>query len=298
MRRFVGFGSVLLLVAFSAVIGSSATASAAMRRVPLSDFAVQPTSVNFGNTPDNTTASIPVVVTIDAGYEFSDPKMSVEWGEISAPSGGCDGFVGPGNCIEDLTFSPTGTGDQTNVFEIDEVPTGGGSGEESLYVNESGDGVTCPTTDTSDMLNAYTTDGTFNGVFCLNTSGVGTYTQDAFDGAPSVSGTGEVVFTGLTTASTGGAVPAVDAPATPVGTPGGESLTIFASGPDLLLAGYSTGGGGLAVGNLYAKPIQKPPIAGEVPHPSYFEENAPLNTAGSFTMGLALCDLCVPGVPG
>jgi hypothetical protein len=296
VRRVVEFGSVLLLMAFSVVIGSSATASALVGR-STSSFAVQPTSVNFGNTPDNTTASIPVVVTIDAGYEFSDPKKLVEWGEVSPSSGGCDGFVGPGNCIEDLTFSPTGTGDQTNVFEIDEVATNGGPGEESLYVNESGDGVTCPASDTSDQLNAFTTDGTFNGVFCLNTSGVGTYTQDAFDGAPSVSGIGDVVFSEATTALVPGGSGTNGAPATPVGvTPTGASLTIFATGPDLLLAGYAAGDGGVIAAGPDAKPIGSP--VGPGSRVSYFEENEPLNTVGSFTFGLALCALCAPGVPG
>jgi hypothetical protein len=299
VRLIVRFGSVLLLVALSMVIGSSMTASALVK-TSASSFAVQPTSVNFGDTPDNTTASIPVVVTIDAGYEFSDPMEPVEWGEFSPASGGCDGFVGPGTCLQDLTFSPTSTGDQTNVFEIDEVPANGAPGsEQSIYVDESGYGVTCPTADTSDLLTAYSTDGTFNGMFCLNSSGAGSYTQGAFDGAPSVSGAAVVDLPEGPATPLGAKTTSVGAPAVPVTTYGGGTGTIiYAVGPDLLLAGSSTGGGNVGVANPVPATVGQKPLEPIEPiaSASRFEEDAPLHTAGSFTLELPLaCLSCVPG---
>jgi hypothetical protein len=300
MRRIVGFGSVLLLVAFSVVICSSATASALIGR-KISSFAVHPTSVNFGNTPDDTTASIPVVVTIDSGYEYSDPDMLAEWGDSSPASGGCDGFIGPGTCIEDLTFSPSATGAQTNVFELDEVPANGAPGaEESLYVDESGDGVSCSSVDTSYLLTAYTTDGTFNGVFCLNSAGTGTYTQGAFDGAHSVSGAALVDFGGGTVTPVGLGTTAVGSPAAPA-TPSGGT-TLYAQGPDLLLAGSnnaedtvtpSVAGGVSEVTNGPIEPFEPVQPIGSA---SRFEEDAPLNTSGSFTLSANMyCLDCVPG---
>jgi hypothetical protein len=259
MRRIVGLGSVLFLVAFSVVIGSSASASAAMRKAPLSDFAVQPTAANFGNTPVNATGSIPVEVTLDPGYQLGAPadvSLNSPWGDVFPASGSCEGFVGPGICFVDLTFNPGVTGEETNVWQFDEVPANGGSGgSPSIDVDESGDGVACPSTDKTQPITVATGDGTLMGQFCFDSQDAGGYTgsylQAALDGAPSVSGEG-----GIETV--------------------GDEDVVYAQGPDLLLAGAVEEP--LMVKALLATPDDVPVSIRQ----SSFQEDAPLNTTGFF----------------
>jgi hypothetical protein len=211
----------------------------------ISRFAVHPSSVNFGNVPVGTTATVPVSVTFDAGYNRGS-AIIIEGGlwSVSYPAdGGCDGFVGPGTCTMDLTFTPTTPGPQSATWTIGEAPDSSlyrGGYTESVGIDESGDGVTCSAGQNSDLLSADTGAGTLGGLFCLGPAGVGTYTQGAFNGAPSVSGEGVVSTEG-------------------------ETTLVDAHGADLVLAAQGQ--------------------AGQSPLEGVFEENAPLVATGSFTLG-------------
>jgi hypothetical protein len=259
VKRIVGLGSILLLLSFSVVIASSASASAAMRKA-VSNFAVQPTTADFGNTPVNATGSIPVEVTLDAGYVLGAPadvSLGSPWGDVFPASGSCEGFVGPGNCFVDLTFSPGVTGEETNVWQFDEVPANSGSGgSPSIDVDESGDGVACPSTDKTQLITVATGDGTLMGQFCFDSSdtggNTGSFLQAALDGAPSVSGEGVIE------------------------TVGDETL-VYAQGPDLLLAGS------VEEPLMVEHPLlTTPEYTNLVPRQSSFQEDAPLNTTGFF----------------
>jgi hypothetical protein len=186
----------------------------------VSNFVVHPSSVNFGNVPLGTTATVPVSVTFDSGYDQGLTGIIVgsPWNVSYPDNRGCGGFVGPGTCTMDLTFTPTTPGPQNNVWTVGELPDSSlyhGGYTESIGIAESGNGVTCSAGENPDLLTADTGAGTLGGLFCLGPSGVGTYTQGAFDGAPSVSGTGVVEVVGGTT-------------------------YVYAHGPDLALGGDST----------------------------------------------------------
>jgi len=90
-----------------------------------------PSAVNFGNVPINTTVTRNVAITIDAGYDIANASgagTSVPWGFNYGTCGGVGGFTGPGTCTVIASFTPTSfliAGSTANILEC---PVGGGIG--------------------------------------------------------------------------------------------------------------------------------------------------------------------------
>jgi large repetitive protein len=70
----------------------------------VSAFAVSPSSLSFGNVPINTTATLPLTVTADTGYEVH--QVSGVTGEITIDFGTCSGLVGPVTCAINVHYTP------------------------------------------------------------------------------------------------------------------------------------------------------------------------------------------------
>ena len=111
----------------------SATVWACTLAMLLSDPAqggmANPSTVNFGNVPINTTVTRNVAITIDAGYYIANASGA----GTSAPFGfnygtciGVGGFTGPGTCTAIASFDPTIVGIVAEVINILECPVGGG----------------------------------------------------------------------------------------------------------------------------------------------------------------------------
>jgi hypothetical protein len=91
-----------------------------------------PSTVDFGSVPINTSANRNVAITIDAGYYIANVSGS----GASAPFGfgygtcvGVGGFVGPGTCTASASFSPpasTFLGVQNGTTTVLECPVAGG----------------------------------------------------------------------------------------------------------------------------------------------------------------------------
>jgi hypothetical protein len=89
-----------------------------------------PTSLDFGGVPINTTASDPVTITVDTGYRTEiasgsglNPPFSFGFG--SCGTGG--GFAGPGTCTIDESYTPTSVGANSGSTNVFECPVAGGT---------------------------------------------------------------------------------------------------------------------------------------------------------------------------
>ena len=93
----------------------------------VSAASANPSSINFGSVPINTSVHAPVTVTVDAGYSVS----LASGGGISPPFsfsfGTCSGFSGPGTCIVQETFTPSAVGPASGSLNVFECPVAGGS---------------------------------------------------------------------------------------------------------------------------------------------------------------------------
>jgi hypothetical protein len=118
MRRLIGLGLMVGLLACCAVPGSAQAAGAS------------PASVAFGSVPVNTTVTQDVTITVDAGYTTSIASGT----GISAPfsfafdtCGAGGGFTGPGTCNVKQSFKPTALTASSGTTNVFECPTAGGS---------------------------------------------------------------------------------------------------------------------------------------------------------------------------
>jgi uncharacterized repeat protein (TIGR01451 family) len=113
-----------------------------------------PASVNFGDVALNTTASQPVAITVDAGYEIIaatgssalNPPYHFAFGTCTGP------FVGPGTCSVTESFTPTSVGPASADLSLTECPTGVGSCI-NIPVHFDGKGVTPLTISTTSLPN-------------------------------------------------------------------------------------------------------------------------------------------------
>jgi len=112
------------------VSATALTCSLAMfLSAPAQGGMANPSAVNFGNVPVNTTVTRNVAITIDAGYYIANASgggTSAPFGFNYGTCGGVGGFTGPGTCTAIASFSPTGfviVGSTTNILEC---PVGGG----------------------------------------------------------------------------------------------------------------------------------------------------------------------------
>jgi len=87
----------------------------------VSVLAANPSRLDFGNVPINTTATRSVTFTIDTGYQvFTAQWMSpfdFDFGTCAGP------FFGPGTCIANVKFSPVGPGPYVSSVDFYECPT-------------------------------------------------------------------------------------------------------------------------------------------------------------------------------
>jgi hypothetical protein len=120
VRTTVRIGGGLLAVAVLA-LGIPGTAGA---------ISANPSSVDYGYVPVNTSSTGTITITVDAGYQICcaagggiNPPFSFDFDTCGA--GG--GFTGPGDCTIKETFSPTATGTATGTLTVFECPTAGGS---------------------------------------------------------------------------------------------------------------------------------------------------------------------------
>jgi hypothetical protein len=83
-----------------------------------------PSSVNYGNVPINTTATATIAVTPDPGYAVELASGSGLNPPFGFNFGTCSGSTGTCNVIE--TFRPTSNASSSGTITVDECPTGGG----------------------------------------------------------------------------------------------------------------------------------------------------------------------------
>ena len=103
-----------------------------------------PASVAFGKVPINTTATRAVTITVDAGYRpgiASGTGISAPFGFSFDTCGAGGGFIGPGTCTVQQSFSPTTSGAASGTTTVFECPVAGGSCLTIPYA-VSGTGVT------------------------------------------------------------------------------------------------------------------------------------------------------------
>ena len=92
--------------------------------------AMDPSAVNFGNVPINTTVEQLVTITVDAGYRTE----IASGGGINAPfsfqfdtCGASGGFTGPGTCTVKQLFHPTSATASSGTTNVFQCPVAGGS---------------------------------------------------------------------------------------------------------------------------------------------------------------------------
>jgi hypothetical protein len=99
-----------------------------------------PPSVNFGNVPIGTTATQPVTVTADAGYQIDLASGTGINAPFSFAFGTCSSFTGPGSCTINQSFTPTAAGPASGTSNVFECPVAGGTCL-AIPIAVSGDGV-------------------------------------------------------------------------------------------------------------------------------------------------------------
>ena len=98
---------------------------------PAQGGTANPSAVNFGNVPINTTVTRNVAMTIDAGYYIANPSgagASPPWGFAYGTCVGVGGFTGPGTCTAIASFTPTSFQIVGSTADILECPVSGGIG--------------------------------------------------------------------------------------------------------------------------------------------------------------------------
>ncbi len=86
-----------------------------------------PATLNYGSVPINTPKTLSSTLTIDAGYSFGGATgISGLNPPFGFASGTCGGFVGPGTCTINETFTPTAAGPATGDVSPFECPVAGG----------------------------------------------------------------------------------------------------------------------------------------------------------------------------
>jgi uncharacterized repeat protein (TIGR01451 family) len=115
MRVVARLGTALLTASIL-LLGYSSPAFAA---------SADPASVDFGSVPLGTTVSRSITITVDAGYTlFSAGGVSALNPPYSFNFGTCGGFVGPGTCTVNESFTPTTPGTTTADLTLSEVSGG------------------------------------------------------------------------------------------------------------------------------------------------------------------------------
>ena len=118
VRRLVGLGLLIGLLACCAVPGSAQAAGA------------NPSSVAFGSVPVNTTVTRDVTITVDAGYTTelaSGTGLNAPFSFAFDTCGAGGGFTGPGTCNVKQSFEPTGLTGSNGTMNVFECPTAGGT---------------------------------------------------------------------------------------------------------------------------------------------------------------------------
>ncbi len=125
--------------------GSCLPINVAVQGNGVSAAAANPSSIDFGNVPLNTTAKRTISFTPDAGYKISIASGTGINAPFSFSFGNCSNFAGPGSCNATESFKPTSLTGSSGTLTVSECPVGGGS---CLPINVSvqGTGVKVPTT--------------------------------------------------------------------------------------------------------------------------------------------------------
>ena len=98
-----------------------------------------PQYVVFGATPLNTTQTIDLPLTLDAGYELANGLGTGAFHPFDFEPGNCAGLFGA-SCVAKYSFTPTATGTFAGSLQIEEFnPTNGDT--KSIYITVYGDGV-------------------------------------------------------------------------------------------------------------------------------------------------------------
>lgn len=86
-----------------------------------------PTSLAFGTVAVGSTTTLPLEITISAGYTAGGSSLSGTGIVYFSQDSGCVGAVGPATCTTNITYNPTTTGTHTVTLGLAECQTGGGS---------------------------------------------------------------------------------------------------------------------------------------------------------------------------
>ncbi len=108
-----------------------------------------PTSVNFGSVPINTTVERSITITVDAGYRTqiaSGSGINVPFGFSFDTCGAGGGFAGPGTCTVKQRFTPTAATASSGTTNVFECPVAGGTCIPISY-SVSGTGITTAAAD-------------------------------------------------------------------------------------------------------------------------------------------------------
>jgi hypothetical protein len=109
-----------------------------------------PSRVDFGDVPLNTSVTQTIVVTIDAGYALGggsgglNPPFALDFGDCTFD------LSGPGTCTVSETFTPTVTGTFGDTLGLDECPVAGGGGCIRIGIPLVGNGVSVAAANPSD----------------------------------------------------------------------------------------------------------------------------------------------------
>ncbi len=110
--------------------------------------ASNPSTLNYGSVPVNTSKTFSSTLTIDAGYSFGGATgISGLNPPFGFAAGTCAGFVGPGTCTINETFTPTATGAASGDVSPFECPVVGGQCI-GIPVHLTGTGIQVATTTT------------------------------------------------------------------------------------------------------------------------------------------------------
>jgi hypothetical protein len=118
VRRLIGLGLLVGLLALCAVPGSAQAAGAS------------PSSVAFGSVALNTTVTRDVTITVDAGYTTtvaSGTGIGAPFSFAFDTCGAGGGFTGPGTCNVKQSFKPTALTASSGTTNVFECPIAGGS---------------------------------------------------------------------------------------------------------------------------------------------------------------------------
>lgn len=94
---------------------------------PAAAAVVDPTALDFGTVAVGSTTTLPVRLTISAGY-VGYSFFGIVGSTVSSfsPDGGCGGATGPTTCTVNVTFKPTALGQHSATLYLYDCPVGGG----------------------------------------------------------------------------------------------------------------------------------------------------------------------------